>query len=969
MDPLTSLDLAASIVQFTDLASKFVANEQRQSIAENGTFEKTELNDVNAIIGQLLIARAELPDWNDLMGDRDDEAEKTIMEMSVEYRTLATQIISEFEVLKGPSTSKWRAPKVVLPTDRIEDFNRRLATIRKNLDIHLMTIKNDLLPIQRSERFQELDSETQTIVRALIDESELKVPAPELRNQVIAVHHLLALKDRADLPVKRGGKQPTNANVLDDLRSGFVPEKRQQTEEEVREQVGNRLLEHLRFPVMSYRMEEIREAHTSTFEWIFDRAPPDDKWSSFSEWLSRGYGIYWVNGKEASGKSTLMKHIYSSPITHELLTEWALPHKLSTAAFFFWNSGTLMQRSQQGLLRSLLYTVLVQQRELIPVVFPHHWALLYSGISDRLIEDLPLQPGHPQEIQSAFRRLITQKIVPLKLFILVDGLDEYDGDHVEIIDLFHNITSSPNVKAVVSSRPLPAFMHAFQPFPGLCVNDLNGNDIRAFVSDRLEKDKNFQRLSEKEPKAAAALIHEIVDKSDGLFLWVVLVVRSLHSALRNRDDIAMLERRLQQMPQELELMYEHMLAGVDPIYMAAASEILQIVLASRSIRSSPTGSDDDAEPLTLIDLTLANDDPEDGISAEIRPWDEGELLYHCEEMAMRLRGRWHGFFHVQPQLNRKVDPFSKIQFSHRSAREYLCRPEVQEKFLACTKGSSFDPYLSLLKSAVHHLKILNNPRSRTLLWHFVTAALTCGHYFESDNDTNKIYDGLLTQLDMTMSHHHENMFKDSHGHWFEKTIVFKNMTKPDNGWEAKTHAALHWSNFHPTNPQPIEWESSFLSLVVQYGLSKFLSGRLTQSSKSMKSKKARPLLDYALNPPPGIDYNLITPAVVRVLFNHGANPNQKFQERSCWENALRWQYEQFVVSKGQIFEIQSQGEALAAVRVKICELLIEHGADTGISCTSGKRKLPVDVMLSETFKSWTLSDLDELLKLLAIQSA
>ena len=68
-------------------------------------------------------------------------------------------------------------------------------------------------------------------------------------------------------------------------------------------------------------------------------------------WLTQENGIYWVNGKAGSGKSTLMRHIYDNPHTREALKEWAGDTQLIVSEWFFWNTGSLDQRSQTGLLR------------------------------------------------------------------------------------------------------------------------------------------------------------------------------------------------------------------------------------------------------------------------------------------------------------------------------------------------------------------------------------------------------------------------------------------------------------------------------------------------------------------------------------------------------------------------------------------------------------------------------------------
>lgn len=138
----------------------------------------------------------------------------------------------------------------------------------------------------------------------------------------------------------------------------------------------NSVLESLRFPTMNDRHEEIADAHKNTFKWMFEAVDAEDdsdleaQSNNFVEWLCQGDGIYWINGKAGSGKSTLMRYIYHDHRTRQYLQSWASPHVAHIATFFFWNSGTSDQRSQRGLLRSLLYESLLHRREMIPVLLP-----------------------------------------------------------------------------------------------------------------------------------------------------------------------------------------------------------------------------------------------------------------------------------------------------------------------------------------------------------------------------------------------------------------------------------------------------------------------------------------------------------------------------------------------------------------------------------------------------------------------
>lgn len=68
----------------------------------------------------------------------------------------------------------------------------------------------------------------------------------------------------------------------------------------------DRVLQSLAFDAMNARQEEIPDAYSETFRWIFntdlDTVRP---WSNFVDWLVCGEEVYWINGKAGSGKSTV----------------------------------------------------------------------------------------------------------------------------------------------------------------------------------------------------------------------------------------------------------------------------------------------------------------------------------------------------------------------------------------------------------------------------------------------------------------------------------------------------------------------------------------------------------------------------------------------------------------------------------------------------------------------------------------
>ena len=142
------------------------------------------------------------------------------------------------------------------------------------------------------------------------------------------------------------------------------------------------ILTSLFYPDISSRQEQVDsqfDGIENSYDWIFDgpktrrlrRYEQIDhqkragRWDDFGHWLKSGYGVYWINGKAGSGKSTLMNHICSHSRRLELLGEWCTNRRLLTPTFFFWNAGTRLQKSIDGLLRSLVYQMLKECRELI----------------------------------------------------------------------------------------------------------------------------------------------------------------------------------------------------------------------------------------------------------------------------------------------------------------------------------------------------------------------------------------------------------------------------------------------------------------------------------------------------------------------------------------------------------------------------------------------------------------------------
>jgi len=163
-----------------------------------------------------------------------------------------------------------------------------------------------------------------------------------------------------------------------------------------------------------------------------------------------------------------------------------------------------MQKSQFGLLQSLLHEYCVlsvscllikeamevgdihssvrlrachnnealsQCHELIPIALPERWHE-YQLYNHNLVLLYNSADWTHVELSRAFKRLVTQDILPAKFCFLIDGLDEYGGDPAVIVALFRDIPPSSSINICVSSCPIVVCKEAFDQGLMLMLQDL-----------------------------------------------------------------------------------------------------------------------------------------------------------------------------------------------------------------------------------------------------------------------------------------------------------------------------------------------------------------------------------------------------------------------------------------------------------------------------------------------------------------
>jgi hypothetical protein len=513
------------------------------------------------------------------------------------------------------------------------------------------------------------------------------------------------------------------------------------------------ILSSLYFTDMSTREQAIDSPCDGTFGWIFDnkvteleRRNKKDVCNLMSRWLEHEQGMFFIVGKAGSGKSTLMRFLAAHEKTSKLLRRWARRQNcvLSVFAHYFWCSGSQSQSSQEGLWRSILYAIAKEHRELALAVFADR-----AGDDFQTLAQLRSQPWARNELINALLLLVGQlEVQNVAVCLFIDGLDEYQGDEMILIAELRQLLRSPYIKICASSRPRNLFEEAFGYEHcqwKLALHLLTQGDMLQLTRARLYEDAAFCKLVNREDHRQD-FVAAITNRSQGVFLWTVLVIREIIREAHQAGTTDELKARLDALPTELggeKGMYQRIVERSDPRYRKYMARLLLLMLEAGVHKRDTFGPG----------YTF-------GPGPEMVLWADAHFLYYedrdaafatreCLELGDDCRLAWdgeavasaascRGLFvachkgrsGAHPRgVNCKVDRIRLIKdtrrqvrkwcpdfvdtntkdqegprFSHRSVGEYLSLLEIRKQMFDLA-GQGFDPVLTRCHLRLAHLRL------------------------------------------------------------------------------------------------------------------------------------------------------------------------------------------------------------------------------------------------------------------------
>ncbi|KAI0154424.1 hypothetical protein GGR57DRAFT_114669 [Xylariaceae sp. FL1272] len=628
MDPVSALSLASNILSVIDISSKVLKSAYKLYQSDNDTTEEAAHS--GFIIEDLQKAAQSI----ELHHRGLTPHEQALDHLTKRTTDLSNDIIDTLSSSKiQGKRSMWRAfqtsLKLSVKSSKLDTLMERARAFRSEiiLRLNLMLVNENSEVKQSIERLYNQSRELQSKSRFEFDRTNEKlqkvlkvVQASDNRDQATRSEYLSSVREIQKLleSLKAATTSITHQNMILRLlyfpsihwredtitdpasqtfewltsaiagRATFHVNSRQDTGEQKATQIMERGTYEEESAVEALKSEgqsvEGILAHTNQRmkyeeEIAAEAVKREEVSRSFEKFLTGDDGIFFIAGKPGCGKSTLMKHISPSKnkYVRGALDHWAKARQrpLVLMPIYFWISGDKLQRSVEGFYRTLMFHFLRQQPEAMLNLFPDSGA----RYADEVLRDQPIRLS---EILTAVSRMVTTNIFDnYALCIFVDGLDEYVGDkveHLELARLLRDWAKHENVKVLCSARPYEEFMETFRDVATVVrLEELTRADIALYAFDRLRNEQQLQTGDTRNWSSEHdSLVTQIVQRSEGVFIWSRTVVRFLSTKV-GHSSTKDLSALLDNTPTTMNELYMQMLSRRKPMARNKGNMLLFVV--------------------------------------------------------------------------------------------------------------------------------------------------------------------------------------------------------------------------------------------------------------------------------------------------------------------------------------------------------------------------------------------------------
>ncbi|THX71919.1 ankyrin repeat protein [Aureobasidium pullulans] len=328
----------------------------------------------------------------------------------------------------------------------------------------------------------------------------------------------------------------------------------------------------------------------------------------------------WLRGIPGCGKTVL-----ASTVIHDL--QKRVGSTASTVIFFFFSFSNESKQKLDHMLRSLISQL----------------SEMHQTAKDRLVvefkkHDDGQKPLHGTALQSVFGQMVD---TVQNVTIVLDALDE-SATRTELLKWITSFPSGHGRFLLTSRSEMEIEDFLTSWLPSNCTitleNEPVGDDIKAYVRHRLDREKKLSRWDSMRDQIERVL----VDKAAGMFQWVYCQLEELSECL----DKSSVRRMLGSLPLDLDETYDRILQNIPRARVPNAIKLLQLLAFSK-------------RPLRLeevVDAIATEPDAETSFDADDRLHPPHDITEYC------------------PSLMKITYPDAEepqLQLAHFSVREYL----------------------------------------------------------------------------------------------------------------------------------------------------------------------------------------------------------------------------------------------------------------------------------------------------------
>jgi hypothetical protein len=544
MEAVAAVGVASAAVQFLDFSVKTLA--ACKEIRDSATGSTKANEELTRSVKQLKSMQRTLEQSTHTLSNTYRQLVRAMQDCSRVADDLLQLLEHIREVAQKSLGTMRSALRQVREGKRIEKLQTRLSNCQDRLHLALTAEMRDSLLKKMEEQGQNADSMRSIILQKLdFTNDQIRTLDKNISQIGVAarkqISELDSRQQKASANLRRGQR-----DLSRNIDSQFVKLSISSTHQS--------FLDSLYFPEMFARQESMKKNLPGTYDWVFEgKLPPSDGKANKDDeelrgrvvhWLraTNGASVFWISGKPGSGKSSLMSFIINDKRTSKSLQTWSdgrIPYIFS---YFFWKPGSGLQKTMTGLRRSLIWQLCKARPSVIDHLLSQDLTLLYSPWTEaKLTDTLTLA-------LSEFR--------DEAIFFAIDGLDECETNHNDLLDELQGLNSNPKTKVCISSRPEQPFCRRLGALPSVRLQDLNYRDISKYAHTKLERgDNRTKRLA---PQVAL--------KAEGVFLWAVLVCDSLCSGIMAEDDEKTILQRLHAYPKGLDDLFDRMFANLEDVH-------------------------------------------------------------------------------------------------------------------------------------------------------------------------------------------------------------------------------------------------------------------------------------------------------------------------------------------------------------------------------------------------------------------